>query len=161
MQVLDKPFKYKLWKLQDEPPDVIKKTLMNYLKEEGWTANIAPLGPKMQSEFAISFEWLGIQSGSEQYVRIPGIHICGGLMLTRSDPEFEKIMNMPLEERKKQYPSLFWPESPKTHPLNGGPCPDMIKIAPDDFGTIWIDLGNNKEKKVFLTLLSFSPTPEM
>ena len=69
----------------------------------------------MQSEFAISFEWLGIKPGSKQYVRIPDLHICGGLMLTRSDPEFKKIMDMPVDERKKQYPSLFWPESPENH----------------------------------------------
>lgn len=146
MHVLDKPFNHRLWKLQDEPPDVIRKTLIAYLEEEGWTANIAPLGPKMQSEFAISFEWLGIKPGSEQYIQIPGIHICGGLMLTRSDPEFEKIMDMTLDERKKQYPSLFWPESPENHPLNGGPCPDTIQLDPVDFGIIWIDLGDDKEK---------------
>jgi len=145
MQVLGKPFNHRLWKLQDESPDLIRKTLIAYLEEEGWEANIAPLGPKMQSEFAISFEWLGVKHGSEQYIQIPSIHICGGLMLTRSDPDFEKIMDMPVDERKNQYLSLFWPESPENNPLNTGPCPDPIYPDPLDFGEIWIDMGDKRE----------------
>lgn len=130
MQVLSEPFNHRLWKLQDESPEVIRETLIAYLEEEGWTSNIAPIGPKMQSEFAISFEWLGIKPGSKQYVRIPDLHICGGLMLTRTDPEYEKIMAMTLDERKAKYPSLFWPESSETHPLNAGPCPETIAFDP-------------------------------
>ncbi len=140
-QVLDKPFAFELWKLQDESPAVINETLAAYLTENGWASNIAPLGPKMQSEFAVSFDWLGVTVGSRRFVELPGIHITGGLMLSRNDPEAKEIMAMSIEERKKEFPSLFWPEeSEEGHPLNGGSCPDTISTVPSDFGKIWIDL---------------------
>jgi hypothetical protein len=95
----------------------------------------------MQSEFAISFDWLGVTVGSQRFVEIPGLHISGGLMLVRDDPETETIMAMSVEERKKQYPSLFSPEgSDETHPLNRGPLPDTLLVNPADFGQIWLDL---------------------
>ena len=137
--ILDKPFSHKLWGLHEESPAVINETLLDYLAENGWVSNIAPMGHKMQSEFAISFEWLGVTIGSERFEEIPGIHICGGLMLSRNDPETETFLAMPVEERKKKYPSLFWPESPESHPLNMGSCPDTIHLDPADFGKIWID----------------------
>lgn len=140
-QVLDQPFDFSLWGLQNESPAVIAETLARYLAEHGWAANISPMGPKMQSEFAISFDWLGVTVGSGRYQEIPGIHMGAGLMLTRGDPEAEEIMAQSIEERKKRYPSLFWPEgSGPTHPLNAGNCPDTVRVDPADFGTIWIDL---------------------
>lgn len=140
MQLLDEPFAFELWALQNESPDVINAAFAGYLAENGWVANIAPMGHKMQSEFAISFDWLGVSMGSERFVEIPGVHIGAGLMLTRNDPEAEEIMAQSVEEREKRFPSLFWPEGPASHPLNGGPCPDTILVEPADFGTIWIDL---------------------
>jgi hypothetical protein len=140
-QILRTPFAPELWGLQKESPDVVNETLMDYLAENGWTANIAPMGHKMQSEFAISFDWLGVTIGSERFIEIPGIHISGGLMLARGDPEVEKIKAMSVEEREKQYPSLLWPEGTDlNHPLNMGSCPDTIRLDPADFGKIWIDL---------------------
>jgi hypothetical protein len=140
-QILDKPFAYELWGLQDESPAVIRETLARYLAENGWAANIAMMGHKMQSEFAVSFDWLGVTIGSGRFAEIPGIHISGGLMLSRSDPEAEEIMAMSIEEREKQYPSLFWPEgSDESNPLNRGTCPDTLRLDPTDFGKIWIDL---------------------
>jgi len=140
-QVLDQPFDFSLWGLQNESPAVINETLARYLAEHGWSANISPLGPKMQSEFAISFDWLGVTVGSERYQEIPGVHMGAGLMLTRGDPEAEEIMAMSIEERKTRYPSLFWPEgSGPEHPLNRGACPDTVRVDSADFGKIWIDL---------------------
>ena len=47
---------------------------------------------------------------------------------------------MSVEERKKRYPSFFWPEgSGETDPMNAGRCPDTIHVDPADFGQIWID----------------------
>ncbi len=140
-QILDKPFAFELWKLQEESPALINETLAAYLAENGWVANIAPMGPKMQSEFAVSFDWLGVTIGSGRFAEIPSIHISGGLMLSRGDPEAGEIMAMSVEERRKQFPSLFWPEgSGPDNPLNAGPCPDTMHVAPSDFGKIWIDL---------------------
>ena len=144
MHILDKRSPKKLWDLQHESPDVINEALMDYLAENGWVSNIAPIGHKYQSEFAISFDWLGVTIGSKRYEEIPGIHIGGGLMLSRDDPESEAIiatlMAMSIEERKKKYPPLHWPESPEDHPLNGGSIPDTVNADPADFGKIWIDL---------------------
>jgi hypothetical protein len=140
-QVLDQPFDFSLWGLQNESPAVINETLAGYLAEHGWSANICAMGPKMQSEFAISFDWLGVTVGSGRFVEIPGVRMGGGLMLTRGDPEAEEIIAMPIEERKKRYPSLLWPEgSGPDHPLNRGNCPDTVRVDPADFGKIWIDL---------------------
>jgi len=140
-QVLDQPFDFSLWGLQDEPPDVINETLAGYLAGNGWAANISPMGPKMQTEFAISFDWLGVTVGSGRFVEIPGVHMGAGLILTRGDPETETILAMSIEERIRQYPSLFWPEgSGENHPLNRGNCPDTIRVDLADFGKIWIDL---------------------
>jgi hypothetical protein len=141
-QVKAEPPAYTLWGLQHESPEVINETLAGHLAEHGWAANIAPLGPKMQSEFAISFDWLGVTMGAGRFQEIPSVHMSGGLMLTRDDPEAEEIMAMSIEERGKRYPSLFWPQgSGETHPLNQGPLPDTILVDPADFGKIWIDLG--------------------
>jgi hypothetical protein len=140
-QLLDRPFDYELWGLQKEPPSVINIALVGYLAENGWVANTAPMGPKMQSEFAISFGWLGVTLGSERFIEIPGLHISAGLMLTRDDPEAEEIMALPAEERKRRYPPFSWPAgSGPTHPMNTGACPDTIRVDPNDFGSIWIDL---------------------
>ena len=140
-QSLDKPFAFELWGLHEKSPALINDALAGYLAENGWASNIAPMGPKMQSEFVISFDWLGVTKGLGRFVEIPSIHISAGLMLARNDPEAEKIMAMSMEERKKQYPSLFWPEgSEQDNPLNMGSCPDTITIDPADFGKIWIDL---------------------
>ena len=142
-QTLEKPFDFTLWGLQHESPSVIRETLKEYLTENGWVANLAPMGPKMQTEFAISFDWFGISLEDQRFVETPGFHIGAGLMLTRDDPEAEAIMAMSLEERKKQYPSFYWPVgSGEGHPMNRGNCPDTIHVDPSDFATIWIDFRN-------------------
>jgi len=140
-QSLDKPFAYELWGLQDESPAVIHETLAGYLAENGWAANIAPMGSLTQSELVVSFDWLGVDIGSGRFVEIPGVRIGCGLLMSRSDPRAEKIMALPPEERERLYPGVFWPSASVPHDSIGmGVCPETIRIDPADFGKIWIDL---------------------
>lgn len=139
--VLDKPFAFDLWELQNEPPTVIQERLAAYLTKNGWVANICPMGSLVQSELAISFNRLGVKTGASRFVEIPGVHIGGGLMISRNDPRVEEIKALSREELKRQFPRLSWPsKSVPNDSLSMGESPETINIDPADFGTIWIDL---------------------
>jgi hypothetical protein len=140
-QSLDKPFDHELWGLQDEPPEIIRETLARYLAEHGWVATSSRRS-LMQSEWAISFAWLGVDAEREQLVEIPNLRIRGGLMMSRDDPRTEELLAMSREELESLYPSVSWPtESPPSDSIGmGGGLPDSIRIDPADFGRIWVDL---------------------
>jgi hypothetical protein len=141
MQSLDKPFAFELWRLQDESPAVIQETLAGYLAKNGWASNLASMGNVYESELVVSFEWLGVNSESAGFVEIPGVRIEAGLMLSRNDPRLEELMALSPEERKRQYPTLYWPTEPAPDDSIGmGKWPETIPLEPADFGTIWIDL---------------------
>lgn len=140
-QSLDKPFAYELWGLQNEPPAVIEETLAGYLADNGWAANIAPMGALYQSELVVSFDWLGVDLESGRFVGIPGVRIEAGLMISRDDPRGEEIMAMSPEERRKRYPTLYWPTEPAPNDSIGmGTWPETISTDCANFGKIWIDL---------------------
>jgi len=140
-QSLDRPFAFELWGLQDESPAVIHETLAGYLAENGWAANTASMGNLMQSELVISFDWLGVNTGSGQFVEIPSVRVGGGLMIARGDPREEELMALSREEMRRLYPSVSWPaESVPNDSIGMGPLPDTVRIDPADFGKIWIDL---------------------
>ncbi len=140
-QSLAKPFAYELWDLQNESPDVIQETLAHYLTENGWTSNIAPMGKLMQSELVVSFDWLGVNTESGRFVKIPSVRMGCGLLISRDDPRAEKLMALSREERGRQYPSIFWPtESMPNDSIGMGMSPDVISVDPANFGNIWIDL---------------------
>ncbi len=139
-QVLDKPFAYELWGLQDESPAVIHETLAEYLAKNGWTANIASMGNLMQSELAVSFEWLGLDTESGRFVEIPSFRIGAGLMITKGDSRGKELLSLPREQLKKLYPSVRWPSKSTPKDLIGGDLPDTIRVDGTDFGRIWIDL---------------------
>ncbi len=140
VQVLDKPFSYELWGLQDESPAVIQETLTEYLARNGWTANIAPMGNLMQSELTVSFEWLGLDAESGRFVEIPSLRIGAGLMIARGDPRGKELLSLPREELKRLYPSVRWPSNTTPKDSIGGALPDTIRVDSADFGRIWIDL---------------------
>jgi len=139
-QVLEKPFAYELWGLQDESPAVIHETLAEYLARNGWTANTASMGNLMQSELAVSFEWLGLDTESGRFVEIPSFRIGAGLMITRGDPRRKELLSLPREELKKLYPAVRWPSEATPKDSIGGGLPDTIRVDETDFGRIWIDL---------------------
>ena len=147
-QVLDKPFAFKLWGLQNESPAVIQETLAGYLAENGWAANTASMGNLMQSELVVSFDWLGVNTGSGRFVEIPSVRIGAGLMIARGDPREEELMAFSREEMKKLYPSVTWPlQSPPSDSIGRGGLPDTIHVDEADYGTIWIDLGDREAAK--------------
>jgi len=140
-QLLDKPFAFELWGLQDESPAVIHETLAGYLAEHGWAANTASMGNLMQSELVVSFDWLGVNTDSGRFVEIPSVRIGAGLMIARGDPRAEELLALPREEAQRLYPPVSWPaESAPSDSIGMGALPDTIRIDPADFGKIWIDL---------------------
>ena len=139
-QTLDKPFTYELWGLKDESPAVIHETLARYLAENGWAANTASMGNLMESELVISFEWLGVNIGPGRFIELPGVRIDGGLMISRGDPREDGLMALSQEEMKRLYPAVVWPAESMPDNSTGMGLPDTIRIDPEDFGTIWIDL---------------------
>ena len=139
-QVLDKPFAYELWGLQDESPAIIRETLAEYLAKNGWTANTASMGNLMQSELAVSFDWLGLDTELGRFVEIPSFRIGAGLMITRGDPRGKELLSLSREELRKLYPSVRWPSESTPKDSIGGGLPDTIRVDETDFGRIWIDL---------------------
>jgi hypothetical protein len=140
-QLLDKPFAFELWGLQNESPSVIQEALAGYLVKNGWAANTASMGNLMQSELVVSLDWLGVHPKSGRFVEIPSVHICGGLMIARGDPRAEELLTLSREEMKELYPSVSWPaQSPASDSLCMGDLPDTLHIDAADYGKIWIDL---------------------
>ena len=138
-QSLDEPFAYELWGLQNESPIVIQETLAGYLSEHGWAANTASMGNLMQSELVVSFDYLGVDTGSGQFVEIPSVRLGGGLMIVRGDPRAEELMALPREELNRLYPTVSWPA--ESVPNDSIGVADTVRIDPADYGKIWIDLG--------------------
>jgi hypothetical protein len=140
VQALDKPFTYELWGLQDETPAVIHEALVEYLARNGWTSNTASMGNLMQSELAVSFEWLGLDTESGRFVEVPSFRIGAGLMIARGDPRGKELLSMPREELEKRYPSVLWPSNSTPIDSIVGGLPDTIRVDSADYGRIWIDL---------------------
>lgn len=141
VQSLDKPFDYQLRDLQNKTATEIQEELAAYLAENGWVASIAHLGNKRQTEFAVSFDWLGVTDGSKQFVKISSIYVYSGMIFSPGDPEIEKLLSLPLEERKAKYPTLYWPtENEPNDAVGSGRSPETLNLDSASWGTIWIDL---------------------
>lgn len=139
VQVLDRPFAYELWGLQNEPPAVIHEALAEYLARNGWTANTAPMGNLMQSELAVSFKWLGLNTEAGRFVEMPSFRIGAGLMIAKGDPRGKELLSLSREELIKLYPPVRWPSKTTPRDSIGGGLPDTIRVDETDFGRIWID----------------------
>ena len=145
---LDKPFDYKLAGLENKSAAEIQEELAGYLAENGWAASIHQLGDKRQTEFAVSFDWLGVTGGSKRYVKIPSVYVFSGMLFTPGDPEIEKLQAMSLEERKANYPTLYWPtENKPSDAVGKGRSFETIRLDSTKFGNIWIDLGDRAKAK--------------
>jgi hypothetical protein len=140
-QSLDKPYGFELWGLYEESPSVIQETLAAYLAEHGWAANTASMGELMQSELAISFDWLGVNTESGRLVELPSVRIGAGFLIARGDPRAEQLMALSPEEGERLYPPVSWPAQPAPSDSIGmGRLPETIRIDPADYGRIWLDL---------------------
>ncbi len=137
-QSLDKAFVPQLYGLQNESATNVNERMAGYLVENGWVGSIG--GNKAQTEFAVSFDWLGVTLGSERFVETPSQYVYSGRHF--APEEIEDLLALSLEERKEQYPTLYWPEEPAPNDsLNAGYCPETISFDPTNWGKIWIDLG--------------------
>ena len=140
-QSLDKAFDWQLFGLQNEPVADINKIMADYLAKNGWVASTGYLGNMGQAEYAVSFDWLGVTIGSERFVETPCIYIFFARMRLSPD-EKKALLELPAEERKKQYPPLYWPAPPVPNDsLNRGLCPETLHIDPTGWSKIRIDLG--------------------
>lgn len=138
-QTLDKPFDWQLFGLQNETPTGRRNKLAGYLAENGWVASTGPMGNMAQSEWAVSFKWLGIPEKPKRVAKTPGLYIFSARMRLLPQ-EQEALLALPLEERKNVYPPLTWPEIPVPNDsLNNGLCPGTIRIDPSGWGTIRVD----------------------
>jgi hypothetical protein len=78
-------------------------------------------------------------TGARRFVEIPSIYVFSGRHFTPE--EIEELSALSLEERKEQYPTLYWPVLPVPNDsLNSGYCPETIRFDPRGWGKIWIDL---------------------
>jgi len=71
-----------LYGLQRQPADEIDEAMAQHLETHGWAASLIPMGNPYQTEFAISFEWLGIAGrdadlGPLHLPRMATIHTAG------------------------------------------------------------------------------------
>ena len=140
-QSLDKPYDFKLSGLHNESPAVIQEALAGYLAENGWASNTASVGEVMESELVVSFDYLGINTGSGRFVEIPSVRVDGGLIIAKGDPRIDDLMALSLEDRKRLYASVSWPKtSPPGNSIGMSGLPDTIRVDAADYGRIWIDL---------------------
>jgi hypothetical protein len=140
-QSLAKSFAFELRGLQNETPAVIQETLAEYLAKNGWAATTASMGRLMQSELVVSFDWLGVNTGSGRFVEIPNVRIGAGLVISRGDPRERELQRLSREEMKRLYPPLSWPaKSPPRDSIGMGNLPETIRVDAEDYGKIWIDL---------------------
>ena len=61
--------------LQQKPAEEIDAALAEHLDENGWAASLIPMGNPYQTEFAVSFEWLGVSAdgGDHGPLHLPGM----------------------------------------------------------------------------------------
>jgi hypothetical protein len=52
--------------LQKEPAEKIETALSEHLETHGWAASLIPMGNPYQTEFVVSFEWLGVAGGDAE-----------------------------------------------------------------------------------------------
>jgi hypothetical protein len=140
-QRLAKPFDFELRGLQNESAGVIRETLAGYLAENGWAASTASMGNLMQTELAVSFDWLGADPDSGRFVQIPSFRIGAGLMIAKGDPREEELRALSREELRERYPSVAWPVGSRPRDSIGpGGLPDTLHVEATDYGRVWIDL---------------------
>ena len=138
---LNKSFEWQLYGLQNESMTNINEILAEYLAKNGWVSSTGPLGNLAQSEWAVSFDFLGISNTTQRYAETPGLYIFSARM--RLSPEEKNVLAaLPPDDRKNQFTILSWPiSSPPNDSLNNGQCPETISIDQTAWGKICIDLG--------------------
>lgn len=127
-------YEWELYKLQDSAQNIIDQTILKYGDENGWSGSLIPMGNKYQTEFAVSFKWLGIdQNSKSDYTPLPKILICSFMNMPRDECEIKGIT---LEMLKTNWPITAAP----IDSLNRGYCPESISLDTSHWGEIFIRL---------------------
>ena len=124
----EKEYEWALYKLQEKSEEEIDRGVTDYLQENGWVGSIVPLGNPIQSEFAVSFEWLDISKEAEpnRLIGIPKLSIFS-------------FQNIPPAERKGQNLRLRWPSTAAHNDsVNRGYTPETINLDVSNWGDIFI-----------------------
>ena len=100
---LSKNFEWKLNKIHLKEKSEVVLAIYNYLKEKGWTASTIPMGNKQESEFAISFKFLGINLNNiqENAIRVSDVMLSSGKMIPKKE--------RPFPQRKAPLSLMGWP----------------------------------------------------
>ena len=128
--VRDKDYEWELTNIQKEGNEVSQKKMAEYLQKNGWVMSLIPMGNKCQSEFAISFERIGIDTkgNSADQAKVPKMLI-------------SSIQNMPPSEYKGEDIWLLWPSNGVYSDLiNGGKSLGRMKMDTSTWGDIYIEL---------------------
>jgi hypothetical protein len=120
-----------LFGLQKESAAAIKEGMTKYLAENGWAASLIPMGNTTETEFAITFEHLGIAGDPDaaRFVEIPFVYIF-------------TATNLPPEKLAGRAGWWHWPGLRETSDefLRRGHRPDKISADAIEWGKIRIDL---------------------
>ncbi len=122
-----KEYAWELYKLQEQSASEINEGMTGYLAANGWVGSLMPMGTQVQTEFAISFDWLGITDRA--FAETPKVYVW-------------TAANLPAEELNGRSSWWSWPPIPEpSDSVNYGDCPPTISTDPSAWGVIRIDLG--------------------
>jgi hypothetical protein len=120
-----------LFGLQKETAATINERMTGYLAENNWVASLIPMGNMTQTEFAVSFDYLGIAGdpATVRFAEIPWVYIFSAL-------------NVPPDELAGRAGWWDWPGLRETSDelLRRGHQPDKISADAIEWGRIKIDL---------------------
>ena len=124
-------YKWQLTNLQKEAPEIVREKMAGYLQANGWVASLIPMGTSHQTEYAISFEKLGIGglAGGKGQVATPRMMI-------------NSVQNLP---REQQYRGedvwIRWPaDAVSSDSINGGGSPRIVRMDLSKWGDVVITL---------------------
>lgn len=113
----DRDYEWQLYRLQEKTEEEIERGISGYMNQNGWTASLAPLGNKMQSEFTISFDWLNKPGGTPKFL-------------------ITSFQNIPRSESKGRDRGMKWPAAAPVDSINRGYAPEKITLDVKDWGLL-------------------------
>ncbi len=113
------PYNFSLYGLDRMPKDRCQQMIKEYLQNNGWVGSTIRMGKVSQTEFAISFNWLGINP----------------LIKNLTELQKLRISNVAIAHK-----GIIWPnEVTLNKSVNGGRSLEIIKLNQDGWGTLIIE----------------------